>query len=640
MSSDLKQKSIHDDPICIAKEWLIDDPNPHTSELIQSLINSNDSNELRTYFNTGRIGFGTAGLRAKMMPGPHGMNDLVVIQASQGLAKCCLKYHAQENIEKDGSSSSNSRPKAVIGYDHRSNPSLQLSSLHFAVLTKVAFEHAGIDCVLLDGYVATPLVAFSVTAIPNCVCGVMVTASHNPKDDAGYKVYWKDGCQIRPPIDKEIAESIESNLKPWIDYGKLVQVLKEKNTAEHSDGEQQQQQQQTLGLSNVSETQHLADEYYAAISRSGLIRNFEDSRIKFQQHPPGIAYTAMHGVGTPWTKRSFETFGLPKFTCVPSQEYPDPEFPTVPFPNPEEKGALSEAMTFSESQGLDVILANDPDADRLSVAERCRHTGKWTVFTGDQIGTMLGHWIWEIEGKSSDKPVAMCASTVSSKMLAAIAAAEGFRFEDTLTGFKWIGSRSLELRNEGYRVLFACEEAIGFCCGEFVADKDGVTAAAVFAQLTLRIYQRGSSIASHMQSLYNKYGEFVSNNGYFFCYDTSIAEKIFDAIRNAGRYMESVGGYEVCAIRDLGEPGYDSTTSDKKPTLPTNKASPMITIKFKNGCVAQFRSSGTEPKFKYYIELHGKAGIPRADVQAELEIMSGVLLEELLNPSENGLVKP
>lgn len=234
----------------------------------------------------------------------------------------------------------------------------------------------------------------------------------------------------------------------------------------------------------------------------------------------------------------------------------------------------------------------------------------------------------------------MCASTVSSSMLAEIAKVEGFHFEDTLTGFKWIGAKASALdKEQGYRTIFSYEEAIGFCCGDIVYDKDGVSAMGVFAELAYSVYREGYSVAQHMQRLYDKYGEFVCNNGYFLYQGTTVVSKILEGIRRGGSYMSTVGTYEVESIRDLGEPGYDSTTADKKPSLPTSNSSPMITFRFTNGCVAQFRASGTEPKFKYYIEMRGNPGASRANVTTELMTMSDVILEELLKPSENGLSK-
>jgi phosphomannomutase len=234
----------------------------------------------------------------------------------------------------------------------------------------------------------------------------------------------------------------------------------------------------------------------------------------------------------------------------------------------------------------------------------------------------------------------MCASTASSKMLATIAAVEGFHFEETLTGFKWIGHCANELRRKGYQCLFAYEEAIGFCCGDIVSDKDGLSALGVLCELIYHLYHQRRTLTQYMQSLYDKYGEFCCNNGYFFCYDPTVVFQIFESIRNNGSYMTVVGPYPVESIRDLGYPGYDSTTLDKKPTLPVSKSSPMITIRFTNGCVVQFRASGTEPKFKYYIEMRGLPGVSRSQVELELLEMSSIVLDSLLNPKENNLVKP
>ena len=255
---------------------------------------------------------------------------------------------------------------------------------------------------------------------------------------------------------------------------------------------------------------------------------------------------------------------------------------------------------------------------------------------------MLGHWLWMKMKDSSDdtRPISMCASTVSSQMLRQIAKVEGFHFEDTLTGFKWIGSKAASLNSSGYRNIFCYEEAIGFCCGNVIFDKDGVTAAAVLAELALFVYHDGKTLADHMQGLYDKYGEFVSNNGYFFLQDMSIVPSLMDHMTNGGKFdRKAVGEYQIESVRYLGEPGYDSTRPDGKATLPTSAESPMMTLRFANGCVAQFRASGTEPKFKYYIEMRGKPGVARAAVEAELEKMSALLLDELVQPSRFGLSK-
>ncbi|KAK1737105.1 phosphoglucomutase 2-like protein [Skeletonema marinoi] len=616
------------DALLHAKEWSLNDPNPATVAYVKALITKAENGgdqavqELQCLFppnNTQRIGFGTAGLRSSMSPGPLGMNDLVVIQTAQGLASYLLHCRQQ---------SKDTNPiTAVVGYDHRAHSAFSLSSKQFAMYTKLVFESKGITCTLLDGYVATPILAFAVCNIAASV-GIMVTASHNPKQDDGYKVYWKDGCQIRPPVDAEIASAIieKENLLPWVDYGEQLRTFAKANGGGDC-----------YGLSDPEQTRLIEDAYYQAIRDSGLVVGIDGTS---DCQPPSFAYTAMHGVGLPYAKRSFSTFGLPPFLPVPSQQHPDANFTTVPFPNPEEKGALDEAMAFAKEHGCDIVLANDPDADRLGVAEFNKVDGKWTVFTGDQIGSLLGHWLWETIGKNSEQPVAMCASTVSSKIISAMGQTEGFLFEETLTGFKWIGSRALSLQNEGYRVLLGYEEAIGFSCGGIIPDKDGISALGVIATMAHAFYAKGKTLTSHLQEIYLLYGEFCSDNGYFRCDDPAIVKKIMEQMRNGGKYFDRVGTYEVDSVRDLGSPGYDSQAADKKPTLPTSSSSPMITFRFKNGCVAQFRASGTEPKFKYYIELRGQPGENREEVSKRLDTMVKVILEELLHPSENGLITP
>ena len=222
----------------------------------------------------------------------------------------------------------------------------------------------------------------------------MITASHNPKQDDGYKVYASDGCQIRAPIDKEIASEILTNLQPWTDYGAKLEQLRKIHTTDPC-----------LGLSRPEITGRMLDNYYEAIRESGLKTGQAKipSSPSTSIDPPSFAYTAKHGVRYPFAKRVFEVFDLSPFQSVPPQQEPDPTFPTVPFPNPEEKGALDIAKAFATENNCDIVLANDPDADRLAVAEKDRTTGHWTVFTGDQIGTMLGYWIWEKIGKTCDK---------------------------------------------------------------------------------------------------------------------------------------------------------------------------------------------------------------------------------------------
>jgi phosphomannomutase len=654
----------------MAETWASYDPNETTAAFVRRLLqtheneNNNDSTStqaefvLSSLFSPPRIDFGTAGLRAAMKPGPTGMNDLVVVQTAQGIVRYCEQQQQRPNQQ-------NRQLCAIVGYDHRANPALKLSSLSFALLTTLVFKKAGWDCFLLHGFVATPLIPFGLihlqkkqdSSIP--VVGIMITASHNPKQDAGYKIYGPDGCQIRSPTDEGMAAAILQNLEPWMDYRHELLQLKNKNA-----GKDDSDNDVCLGLSRPLETEQLIDAYYMALQQSGLVtgqgcmeNDWTTTTDVVSLATPRFCYTAMHGVGYRFAKRGFATFGLPPFDSVPEQQEPDAEFPTVAFPNPEEAGGLAQAQAYVAAAQKDtdgannvIVLANDPDADRLAVAELSRSSGEWAVFTGDQIGVMLGLWLWQQLGKSKadERPIAMCASTVSSKLLAEIARVEGFHFEDTLTGFKWIGSRASQLHHEhGYKSIFSYEEAIGFCCGDVVFDKDGISAMCCFAEMSIAVYREGKTVMEHMQGIYDKYGEFVSHNGYYFVAGDSDPGAVVTKIMNHltppdGDWSQlvCVGPYRVESVRYLGVPGYDSTTPDHTPTLPTSASSPMLTLRFVNGLCCQFRASGTEPKFKYYMELKGAPGVPRDQVKDALMEMSQGILETLLCPAEFGLIPP
>lgn len=302
-----------------AIQWAAIDPNLSTSRSTHDLIKESSSGSqesiesLESLFppNGERISFGTAGLRSEMKPGPLGMNDVTVMQTAQGLAKYCLK--------KGKEIGSSSRLCAVVGYDHRSNPAMNISSLSFAILTAIVFAEAGIDCILLDGFVLTPLIPFAIKQF-GAICGIMITASHNPKQDNGYKVYASDGCQIRAPMDKDIAGEILDNLDPWIDYRSTIEDRRKK----HPDDP-------CLGLSRKQTTEDMLREYFDALGESGLYTGQAKIASSLSHPPPSFAYTAMHGIGHPFASKAFEVFGLPSFQAVPEQRDPDPSFPTGTF---------------------------------------------------------------------------------------------------------------------------------------------------------------------------------------------------------------------------------------------------------------------------------------------------------------------
>ncbi|KAI8374330.1 uncharacterized protein BYT42DRAFT_547388 [Radiomyces spectabilis] len=589
----------------LVQEWLRLDKNEETRNEILELQKANNVEELKKRL-VNRIEFGTAGLRARMEAGFSRMNDLTVTQASQGLAKYI------EATVTDAKSRG-----VVIGHDHRHH------SESFARLTGAAFIQRGFKVWYFKDLVHTPLVPYTIKKL-KAAGGVMITASHNPKDDNGYKVYWENACQIIPPHDEGIAATILENLEPWTWDYELVNK---------SD------------LCSDPTDEGVIDSYFEEVS--ALCKFREDN----EKTPVKFVYTAMHGVGYPFAKRAYECFGLPPFITVDKQLHPDPDFPTVAFPNPEEgKGALSLAIETAEKHNANIILANDPDADRLAIAEKLP-SGEWRLLSGNQIGSVLGAACLEkavAAGKPKDK-LAMVASTVSSKFLARMGEVEGYRFEESLTGFKWIGNTAMNLEKEGYEVVFSFEEAIGFTVGDIVKDKDGVSALAFFSEWATQLYKRGLTVYEYLETLYKKYGYFVSDNSYFICNDKELIKKIFQRIRfgdepakeTAGAYEyklaypETIGGYKVTSVRDLTI-GYDSSIPGNKPSMPVSASSEMITFRLENNTVFTIRTSGTEPKIKYYSELRGDS-----EDQAKLDLAKVVeaIGMELMEYEKNGLQK-
>eukprot|EP00466_Bigelowiella_natans_P001300 jgi/Bigna1/89414/estExt_fgenesh1_pg.C_490011 len=582
------------------KDWIDFDPNPKTRSEIQRLA-ENKAPDLSQRLTT-RLQFGTAGLRGPMGAGNNHMNDLTVIQATQGLCaylKSCRKEN-KEGIPR----------KVAIGYDHRSLVKLGLSSKRFAHFAACVCIEAGFEAHLMRGFTATPLIPFLVKHY-KMDAGIVVTASHNPKEDNGFKVYWSSGSQIVPPHDKNIAKAISENLKPWKKY-----------TPEEVESH----------AACIDPTEQATGLYFKSIKKQLCRYPDENKASKLK-----IVYTAMHGVGYSFTSRSFKEFNLPAFYSVKKQQEPDPSFPTVTFPNPEEDGALDLALETASQVGATLVLANDPDADRLAAAEyEGNQKNSWKMFSGNEIGILLADWQWTQFKKANPSKkdfsdIYMLNSTVSSKMLRAYAAAEGFQYLDTLTGFKWMGNTAFDLAKEGKKVIFMFEEAIGYCVGDVVYDKDGVSAAAVFAEMATYLErEKKMTVAQHLDSLYQRLGYFLSHNYYVRSNDVKVMSKIFERLRNNGKYWFRCGPYTIKAIRDL-KTGYDSSTKDQKAKLPVSN---VLTYEFTNGCVITLRPSGTEPKLKYYIELAGKSV---ESTQKELNDMVRVLVMELLQPEENGL---
>ncbi|MCJ1247707.1 Phosphoglucomutase-3 [Trapelia coarctata] len=593
----------------LVEEWLRLDKDFVTRTEIEQLVTRNDTQELERRM-TPRIAFGTAGLRARMEAGFSRMNRLTVIQTSQGLAQYLL-----DNVR--GSKDAG----IVIGYDGRHN------SRTFAEAAAAVFQAKGIKVWWYEDLVHTPMVPFGVVQL-GAAAGIMITASHNPAMDNGYKVYGHNGCQINSPADKLIAASILANLEPIT--GETGQEVVSK-------------------LCNVSE----------AMIRIYLI-NLRKliSKSLCSEHIPRFVYTPLHGVGLPFMERALKTLfdynvdnsrdqvrsthGTMK--TVESQAHPDPYFTTVKYPNPEEKGTLDLAMALADQEGINLILANDPDADRFAVAEKVN--GDWYQFTGDQIGVLLGQYISETQVRREDPMLAtsdkqqaqhmsesmiVLTSAVSSQMLACIGESKGFAVEETLTGFKWLGNRGLEL---GPKVIFAYEEALGYMLPQIVHDKDGIAAAMVFLQ-ACSIWK---SPWDKLQNLYELYGYFETLNTYWRCSDQALVPIVFADIRRSTSAFPVQR--EILRFRDLTN-GTDTGTYSKKPDLPVDPNIQMLTFWLSgslsdDGIRFTIRASGTEPKIKIYLECRshnqemarvGALGVLRV-INAKWFNDPGLVLEE------------
>ncbi|ODM16402.1 hypothetical protein SI65_07909 [Aspergillus cristatus] len=559
----------------LIQTWLEWDQDPSTRTEITNLRDSNSTTELTQRLQQ-RIQFGTAGLRGRMAAGFSCMNSLTVIQASQGLAKYIRDKHPE--IAGDG---------VVIGHDARYN------SDKFARLAANAFVALKIPVWFYGEASVTPLVPFGVTDL-RAAAGVMVTASHNPAQDNGYKVYFKNGAQINTPMDTEIAQCIEENLAPWPD------AWKERQPDEHL---------------RVDAYRKVLAHYRDTVSQ------YTKSTIPEWTPPKPFVYTPLHGVGGLVFPDLCRSMGINEFTPVAEQVKPDPDFPTVSFPNPEETGAMDLAMQTADREGKSLVIAHDPDADRFAAAEKVNNS--WFVFTGNHLGVLLASYLFESQDFKEN--TAVLNSTVSTGMLEKMAVAKGIHFQESLTGFKWMGNIVRSLEESDYDVPFAFEEALGYMFPKVCHDKDGITAAMIFLSAEAQWRSQGLTLYMKLQKLFEEFGYHETLNNYFRSPSPDVTAKLFRAIRDGPyRADKKLGSFKILRWRDMTE-GYDSGTQDNKPKLPVDKGSQMLTLWLDRGVHFTLRGSGTEPKVKIYIE--GCGGSREEGINAVCDAFLAVLKE-------------
>lgn len=470
-------------------------------------------------------------MRAEVGLGYDRLNVLNVIAIAQGVFKL---------LEVDGGVRS-----VVVGYDAR------VDSEKFAVVIAAVFERMGVEVFLFSKYVPTPFVAYGVL-LKGADAGFCVTASHNPMRDNGVKVYWRDGIQVRPDVAGKIEEAIKGNSRPWGEY-----VLERGGLGE--------------GVSDpLGEVER---EYYPAIVNA-VRRCSKEENAKMES----VVYTACHGVGWEYVDRMFEAFGMPKVVPCTEQCEPDPKFPTLRFPNPEEKGALDLAVKTARERGLRLVLANDPDADRLGAAEIGKE-GNVKLFTGNEIALLFADYL---SGEREDEDMgkyAVVASTVSSKIIASMGKNRGFMFREALTGFKWLNREAVDLEEGGKTVLLTYEEALGYnITRNIVRDKDGVSATAVFAEMAGVLYRSGSTLSKRLDELIDECGVHLSKNGYLKTSNNSATVKqIFDNARERG-LPSKLGQAVVKSVRDATR-GTDTGEDDGKSYLVGDTQNQFLTFR-------------------------------------------------------------
>ncbi len=502
-------------------EWIKHDPDPKTAKQLQQWLDQGNEEKLTAAFN-GFLQFGTAGLRGPIGPGPSCMNRAVVSRAAAGIAAFMKKHNLQS---------------VVIGRDARHG------SAEFAKDSAEILAGAGFKTYVLPRELPTPVLAFAVNKLKADV-GIMVTASHNPAIDNGYKVYLGGvvsgvnyhGSQIISPIDSEISEFIsEADLKP-------NRMTKYETVAES-----------------------VIDDYIKSVAAICQTPN----QLK-------IVYTALHGVGAETFLKVFNSAGFSNLIVVNEQEKPDPDFPTTPFPNPEEAGAIDLAIEYAKRDGADLVIANDPDADRCAIAINDPDHG-WRMLRGDEVGAIVGKYLIERDRINNG---AYANSLVSSSLLSKMAKKAGIEFHETLTGFKWISKIS--------NLTFGYEEALGYCVdAKSVNDKDGISVGLLLAQIAGELRDGGVSLADYLNLIGDEYGFHKTDQISIRVTDLSIIQSLLNKF--VANPPASLAGSALISAEDLSKS--------------KSMATPGIRCYYNDGIRIIIRPSGTEPKLKCYIEV-------------------------------------
>ncbi|MDR3161038.1 MAG: phospho-sugar mutase [Spirochaetaceae bacterium] len=572
------------DIISRAKDYIAREKDAGFRSEVEKLLAAEDWKELEDRFYR-NLEFGTGGLRGVIGGGYNRMNTLVVKSATQGLASYLLKTFP------DKAAAGGAGLSAAIAYDSRHYSS------EFAEAAALIFAANGIKAYLFSSLRPTPELSFAIRRL-GCDTGIVVTASHNPPQYNGYKAYWNDGSQVVPPHDQGIIDEVNA-----------VTAIKEISREEAL----------RRRLLEIIDTE--IDGPYQEMVRSRL---FRPDLIRAHAGEVKIVYTPLHGTGAMHVEAVLGSLGLRVLT-VPEQREGNGDFPTVAFPNPEEAAALELAVQLGKKEQADVVMATDPDADRIGIAVPAKAgTGEFVLVTGNQLGVLLGDYLFlslKETGKMPAKPV-MVNTVVTTGMQKRLAASYGVECVECLTGFKWIADimRRCESDGRGYTVVYGTEESYGYLVEDEVRDKDGISAAAMVAEMTLYWRSRGKSLLDRLEELYtaNGYWQELGISKYFQGPEgPGIMQGIMEEYRK--HPPKTLGGIPVEKVRDIRESvwKYGGEGGRQEPVdLPK---SDVLQFYLKDGTVVSARPSGTEPKIKFYASCCaevGSAGLGGAKAEA------------------------
>ena len=572
----------------IYQEWL---SNPYFDEATKAELKAieGDENEIKERFYMD-LEFGTAGLRGIIGAGINRMNIYVVRRATQGLANYIIKQGAADK-------------GVAIAYDSRN------MSPEFAMEAAMTLAANGIKAYKFESLRPTPELSFAVREL-GCVAGINITASHNPPEYNGYKVYWEDGAQFTPPHDKGVTEEVLA----------IEDLSSVKTTDEAS----------AIAAGKYEVIGKEIDDKYIAQVKAQVVNQ---KAIDEMQDQIRIVYTPLHGTGNIPARRVMKEIGFTHVYVVPEQELPDGNFPTVSYPNPEAKEAFELGLKLAKEKDADLVLATDPDADRLGVYVKDAKSGEYIPLTGNMSGSLLCEYVLsqkQAEGKiPADGQVVK--SIVSTNLIDAVAKAYGAELIEVLTGFKWIGKQILKNETTGTGTyLFGMEESYGCLIGTYARDKDAISATAALCEAAAYYKQKGMTLWDAMVAMYEKYGYYkdsVKSIGLSGIEGLAKIQSIMETLRN--NTPAEVGGYKVVSARDYKlDTIRDMETGAVKPTgLP---ASNVLYYDLEDGAWICVRPSGTEPKIKFYFGVKGSSLADADQKEADLGAAVMAMVDKMM----------